>query len=341
MTSPGDSDEAVFGELWERLARPFDVVHTVSAITGLSTVAVSHLVGLIVASSPEASALLTTMPRTVRSLATSVQTQSERCIGQLRGPVLWSETMSARASSFGDPDLFVCSTPTRAYDIPENQVLVAALAEVERAGAAAGDRAHNTVGVDPLVSAASLQSAQHARIEAGRFLEHPSLRDVSRGRPTRRAITRTRSGKHRGTYAPALAILAKANDPLDDADVRGWCDERTLAQIRAMVGLMRQLENLGGKLPAIRVEKGALYSGPVQYYHPPSDTTREVLSGIVIGQLLVDVPYDLADTDRDHAEELLRSRSGRRNTMVIMETGDIERAVDRAIELARGVKIAF
>ncbi len=33
--------------------------------------------------------------------------------------------MSARASSFGDEGLFVCATPSRAYDVDENQVLVA------------------------------------------------------------------------------------------------------------------------------------------------------------------------------------------------------------------------
>ena len=53
--------------------------------------------------------------------------EPQRCIGELRGPVLWSETMSARASSFGDRDLFICATPSRAYDIDENRILVAAL----------------------------------------------------------------------------------------------------------------------------------------------------------------------------------------------------------------------
>ncbi len=85
------------------------------------------MVGARVATSPEAEALLEAMPKTVRSLATSLQTQTERCLGSLRGPVLWSETMSARASSFGDEGLFVCKTPSRAYDIDENRVLVAAL----------------------------------------------------------------------------------------------------------------------------------------------------------------------------------------------------------------------
>ena len=43
--------------------------------------------------------------------------------------MLWSETASARASSFGDGGLFVCTTPSQAYDTDENRVLVPALAD--------------------------------------------------------------------------------------------------------------------------------------------------------------------------------------------------------------------
>ncbi len=341
VNASDDVEPSAFDELWNRLARPFDVIHTVSAITGLSPTTVSHLVGLKVAASAEAQLLLTSMPTTVRSLATSIQTSAERCIGQLRGPVLWSETMSARASSFGDPDLFICSTPSRAYDIAENQVLVAALNEVHRAATLADARVQEYGSNDPLVDADLIHEASHARLVSGRFLDHPSLRDVERKRPNGRSIKRTRSGKHRATYGPALELLAKAAEPLDAADVAGWCDQRTLAQIRTLTAIMRLLEGRGGRLPEIRVEKGALYSGPIQYYHPPADMSREVLSGIVIGQLLVDVPYDPDEADRERAEELLRSRSGRRHTMVIMDDDDIDHAVERAIELARGVKTAF
>src|SRR4029077_13388682 len=123
-----------FTDLWSRLIRPFDVVHTVSAITGLSISVVSQMVGVAIAGSPQASRLLDTLPMTLRSLSTSRTSHAERCKGELRGPVLWSETMSARASSFGDSDLYVCMTPSRVYDVDENRVLVAALVAVRDAG---------------------------------------------------------------------------------------------------------------------------------------------------------------------------------------------------------------
>ena len=137
------------------------------------------MVGASVATSPEAEALLDAMPKTVRSLATSLQTQTERCIGNLRGPVLWSETMSARASSFGDEGLFVCKTPSRAYDIDENRVLVAALVSI-RDSAFVAEHNNERALDDPL-----LRAARRNGNEANRFIEHPSLARVTRERPER------------------------------------------------------------------------------------------------------------------------------------------------------------
>src|SRR4051795_9351490 len=144
--------DALF-EIWNRLSRPFDAARTVAALTGLPVHDVSRMVGTDIATSEQADALLAAMPSTVRSLATSLQTQTERCVGQLRGPVLWSETMSARASSFGDDGLFVCQTPSRAYDIDENRVLVAALNSIREASAMAEHEDEHALE-DPAVRAA-------------------------------------------------------------------------------------------------------------------------------------------------------------------------------------------
>jgi hypothetical protein len=325
-----NSLDGAFDELWGRLARPFDVVSTVAALVGLSPAVVAQLVGTVIATSAEAELLLDEFPDTVRSLATSIHSHAERCIGQLRGPVLWSETMSARASSFGDEALFVCSAPSRAYDIDENQVLVTALVHVREAGKLASEAAGERGYDDPLVRAARRNGA-----DAGRYVEHPSLQRVSRSRPKPRAIKRTRSGKHRKSYAPALAMLERVANPLGRDDVRRWCDQRTLAQHYVLVELVERLERNGGRLPDFRAERGALYSGPVQYYHPRQLGDPHSLSGVVIGQLLVDVPTRLHDPDRSRAEAELAARSGGRETMVVMDDDDLDRAVDRAIAMAK------
>lgn len=325
---PSSQDDPLL-EIWARLSKPFDVVRTVAALVGLPAAEVAQAVGSDVANSPEAEALLIALPHTLRSLATSLQTQTERCVGSLRGPVLWSETMSARASSFGDEGLFVCKTPSRAYDIDENRVLVAALLAIRDAAFSAEHNNQHALD-DPVIRA-----ARRRGLEANRFLEHPSLASVTRERPKPRAMKRTRSGKHRKSYQPAIAMLDRASNPLDIDTVRSLCDERTRAQHEVLIGLMRRLEAHGQtQLPPFRVERGALFSGPVQYYHSRRLGDSKAMSGIVIGQLLVDVPERLHDPSRKRAEANLAARSGNHRTMVVMGPQDLDAAVTRAIELA-------
>ncbi|MCB1247841.1 MAG: hypothetical protein KDB33_04585 [Acidimicrobiales bacterium] len=327
--APGDAGWDALDDLWGRLARPFDVAATVGALVGLPAKEIAQLVGAVIATSPEAELLLDELPHSIRSLATSMQTQAERCVGELRGPVLWSETLAARASSFGNPDVFVCAAPSRAYDIDENRVLVWALVLVRDAA----ERA--TVDVDVRHQDVLMRRAKLNGNDAGRFVEHPALARVSRVRPSPRAIRRTRAGKKKRSYLPALQMIDKATNPVDAGFVRDLCDERTRVQHQVLMQLVHRLERHGGRLPEFRVERGAVYAGPVQYYHGRRRGDRSQLSGIVIGQLLVDVPDQLHDPSRDRAEASLAARSGNRRTMVIMDDDDIDRAIDRAIDLAR------
>lgn len=329
---PGQPGYDAFLDLWDRLSTPFDVARTVSALTGLSNVVVGQLVGVAVAGSPQAERLLDQFPHTVRGLATSMAVQNERCKGELRGPVLWSETMSARASSFGDPDLYVCMTPSRAYDIDENRVLVAALTAVRNAAKDATENTPVKLQDDPLFRAVKRNGN-----DASRFLEHPSLQRVTRQKPPPRAIKRTRAGKKVKIYEPALAMLERAADPLSAEDVRGWCDLRTRKQHEVLMGLVTRLEQrTGNRLPEFRVERGALYSGPVQYHHGRLLGDRSTLSGVVIGSLLVDVPDHVTDPSRARAEAALAARAGGRTSMVVMDESDLDRAVELAIALVTG-----
>ena len=324
------TDLEVLTELWDRLARPYDAVGTVSALTGLSRPAAGELVGTEVATSVEAGALLSAFPTTVRSLATSMSTQAERCIGELRGPVLWSETLSARASSFGDPDLYICSTPARAYDIDENRVLVAALLAVRDAAKSAVEhQGAVTRYQDP-----SVRTAIRNGNDAGRFAEHPSLSDVKRQRPSPRALKRTRTGKKRGSYETAVRMLDRVAEPLGPTQLLGLCDRRTRAQHRVLVHVLRTLEDLGGPLPEIRAESGRLLSGPVQYHHPNRARELRRSAGIVVGDLLIDVPERLGATDLDDARATLARRASGRSSVVVRSAEDVAAAVHRAVTLA-------
>lgn len=326
---PGEVGYDPFADLWARLARPFEATRTVSALVGLPEKDVDRLVGLVLATSPEAERLLDELPHGIRSLATNMKAHAERCVGELRGPVLWSETIAARASTFGQDDVYVCATPARAYDIDENQVLVAALVAVREAAdrALEGVSAHTD---DPL-----LRAAWRNGLDAGRFAEHPSLARVSRVRPNLRQLKRARTGKKKKTYEPALDLLDRVQHPLGMEEVRALCDERTRAQHAALMWAVHRLEAYGGTLPEFRVERQVLASGPVRYHHPRRLGSTDGLSGIVVGNLLLDVPDRLHDPSRVRNEAALAHRARGRRHALVMSPDDVDRAVEAAVAQAR------
>lgn len=315
-------------EIWRRLARPFDLTATADAVLGLAPEVVEELSGISTATCDEAEALLAAMPKTLRNLKTSVHAQMERCVGELRGPVQWSETLAAQASSLGNRDVYICAATRRAYDIDENRVLVGALraivaaaAEVEREAAGHQD---------------DLQRARQNGRQARRFLDHRSL-DAIRldGRPTPRAIKRTRSGKSAVAYRPALAMLERAAEPLSLEEMAAYCDRRTRVQHGVLLAIVDELERRGMRVPALRAESGSLFAGPIEYANPRS-SDKPVVHGIVIGNVLVDVPDDLRNQRAEDARAALEARAHGRLALAVVDAADIVPAVDRAILAARG-----
>jgi hypothetical protein len=317
-------------DLWARLRRPFDPPAVLAALTGLSLSAATALVATAVAGSAEAERLLDEMPRTIRSLATATAIHHERCRGGLRGPVLWSETMSARASSYGDPDLYVCATPSRAYDVDENRVLVAALVAVRDAAETAG--LHIPPTAKPSAAVRRMRRNGH---DAGRFVEHPSLHDVSRDTPTGKALKRTRAGKKRKVYEPALLLLRRAANPIGVPEVRARLDERVAAQLLLLTGVLAGLEAQGVRLPPMRVVDGHLDVGGMTLHarrasgprNRPAGPARALRSGIVAGPLLFDVPDSLAESDRGRAEAALAARAEGRTPILVADEDDLARVV--------------
>ena len=315
--------------LWNRLRRPFDVVEMVDAVLGLSPNVARQLAGTMLATSTEAEALLGSMPHTIRSLAMSTTSSPERCRGELRGPVLWSETMSARSSSSGNQDVYICSSPQRAYDIPENRVLAAALVSIRDAGRGVDSMSASSYDDD------TLRRARHNGMRAIRYLEHRTLAAVVREKPTSRSLKRTRSGSRRTTYQPALAMLDRAADPLTADDIIPFCDRRTRAQHALVMALVQRLEARGAELEPFRAFEGVLYSGPIRYNHPRRLGDRSRPHGIMLGGVLVDVPERIRDRNRERTQFALDARAGGLPTVAVLEPDDIDRAIEMAVATAR------
>ena len=89
------------------------------------------------------------------------------------------------------------------------------------------------------------------------------------------------------------------------------------------------------RMPALRAETGSLFAGPVEYVHPRRRGDRSRLHGVLVGNLLVDVPERLKDRDPDRARRELEARAHGRDVVAVVGPDDIVRAVDAAILGAR------
>lgn len=274
--------------LWARLTKPVERNQAVEAMFGYSRSAVQLLRGALLALSEEAEALLEAMPSLSRSMAISTTDQTIRSIGQVRGPILWSETIAARASSYGDEGLFICKATSRAYDTPENRVLAHALwVIVDAAKTVEQQRATghwNEVAAD----------VRAAGIDAVRFLDHRTLDGVSRRRPTGRDIHRTRSGVRRRAYQPALDMLARAAVPFDVSDLEAVADEESVRWHDLIVRTLDAVEETSGeRLVGVRADHGILFTGPVSFRHP-GHRNQEHPGCVKVGDVLLR-PADVPD----------------------------------------------
>jgi hypothetical protein len=244
--------------LWGLLRQPVDPVRAAAALVGLSPAAARLTANVIIATSPEADQLVDSMPRIIRSLAIATGQRTRRCYGEVRGPIVWSETLAARAASAGDPQLYVCATADRAYDTGENRVLAEALRAVSRAASVVERQG---------LSRRSSELARHVRVNgmlAGRYREHRAIASVSRG-PDARDLRRARAGLRHRTYIPALAVLRRASQPFTPTHLVALSDPATHEQHALLVAAVTGLRARGVVVRDLRVASGSLVAGPVSY----------------------------------------------------------------------------
>lgn len=307
---PTGSAHGSLERIWSRIRRPVDVPLAVEALIGIPSRTARQLVSATVAGSPEASALLAAMPHLIRGLSISTISVPERSVGEVRGPILWSETLAARSAAAGDTGVFVCATPSRAYDTPENRILAAALTLVERGGRDV-DRLHRRGRDEPPLFAV----ARHNGDLALRYLDHRALIGVRRDRVDRRALARLGHDTRRRAYRPVVDMLRLAAEPLDVPTLRVFCDPETTAEHDLLVGVVDQLERRGIRIPPFLVADHALLAGPVRYCHAAHPST-DVPPGVSVGSMRLATPV---------------SPPGAPSVRVVAGRGDLVAAVDDAI----------
>lgn len=275
------------GWLWERLNRPFDEVQVTRALLGFDEVSARHLLARLLLESDEARRLLEVAPQLVRMLRNQ-QGMVVRLEPSIRGPVLWPETISHRAASGFQDDLFVCATPVRDYDVPENRALLAALHDLRRAGqvldALPGD--------PPSMHQASLRAAAR---RAGHHAGHNRFRKVPSKRPVVRDLTKIRTGPAAVAYEPAVAVLERVARGPALHDLDPFVDRRHAAGHELLRLVLTGLERAGMEPIQLRTWRGQLFSGHLRYVPAGERGARE--PGVVLLDDVAFIAGDASDSD--------------------------------------------
>jgi hypothetical protein len=132
-----------------------------------------------------------------------------------------------------------------------------------------------------------------------------------------------------------MAMLERAAEPLDVSHLLPYCDRRTRLQHEVLIATITELERRGMRIPPLRAEAGALLAGPVTYIHPRRLGARDRLHGIVVGDVLIDVPERARETNRERAMADLAHRAHGRVTVLVLDASDVPAAVDLAVRDAR------
>lgn len=302
-------------ELWRRLIRPFDAAAAVEALTGVHSTQARQIVGMKLATSSEADVLLDRMHEIVRSLAIATTSSPSRCVGEVRGPILWSETMAARSASPGAAGVYICASPVKAYDTDENRVLRYALVKLRDAARDADPTGHSH-GDDETVRRARFNGTR-----AIRALEHRTLAAVGKARPDGRAVQKARTGTRARSYRPAVALLERLQAPITADDILPFCDDHTRRQHGLLLAIADRLQ-LGG----FRVTGQWLENKGLRYVHKQR-ANDEGMYGILLRELLLDVPDPINGIDRFQTERNLSARAHAHPVMVVTTPEDVERAI--------------
>ena len=261
----GSGREPATSQLWRSRARTSPAIPFASALIGLDVATLSDAVSISLAASDEARALLDGMGVRVRTLPSSIDAVPERCVNSVRGPILWGETLTARANALGNDDVFVCVTAGRSFDTVENRVLVAALEAISRA-----ERSLRTP-VGERVAPRDAARVAAVAAEAREWRRHPRLAGVKGTRLDGRDLARLRGGHRIARMKAVIAIRDRVAEPFVAEDIMGLADLSTLVYHEFVTSVFGRLAARGMVAGSTTYSDGSLRLGAATFRHPAVD----------------------------------------------------------------------
>ncbi|MFN8051283.1 MAG: hypothetical protein U0Q22_07610 [Acidimicrobiales bacterium] len=260
-----------------------DVAHKarLPLFCGVPPQLVDDVMLLSAARSRPAVRLVSRTPEILRGLAHQTTAHTERCVGHVRGPILWSETITAWSSGIGVDDIFICTSPRRDFDVPENRLLVWLLRRLVAAGRrASGDGAK-------WFAPESIEQVKLQARSAQKLVDHRALQGIKVRRIDSREMRLIRKSRHAATYAPALKLAERVARPFDREEARALVGQETVEHHRVMNMILDAFRDRGHAVPMLSVRGDFVVAGPLRYRSPLIFVDRRLsaMSGLLLGDV--------------------------------------------------------
>jgi hypothetical protein len=261
-----DLIDRVRRDLWRYLTPAADIeteLLEASALLQMRPAEVRTLGSIQFLISEELGRLLEYLPLLLRRLAATTTHEEEIGTERIRGAIQWGRTLGLRYAT-GIPHAYVTAPSRRAYQTPENELLVFVLDRTVVLGRESGWRDSASEHVGRLIS---------YRIgETERWLKSRMLLEVERRAVDSRRIMRIRTGRFRRRYQPVLNAYdryAALVGRLDRQSIRHAIetygvvsrDDPTLFELYCTFETLDALKALGWKLGRLGLFRGSLRLG--------------------------------------------------------------------------------
>lgn len=259
-----DATEAI----WNRLDPRAPGLDAAALLIGMDrrTIERAHRVDAV--ASDDARFVLDSMLRLDRILTSTQRTRSEICVHSVRGPIAWSQTMTARANALGNDDVFVCKTSERSLDTVGNRLVVRCLTMIVDAGSAlnADDAVATTLAV--AFGPQERELVRNRAEEAEGWSNMAVMARIPHTAPSRRELVRLRGGRRAREFGRFIDFFDRYNSRPDGALLARLADPQTRA-LHAFVGEALSVIGRHGSIPATwSMTRGTLATGPVSFRHP-------------------------------------------------------------------------
>ena len=258
-----DLIESLRSDVWRYLSQASTVEEALleaSALLQVSPESLRDVGALQFLSSRELGHLLEQLPLLVRQLATTTEREEEWNLERVRGAIQWGKTIGLRGAT-GLQHAYVTAPARRAFQTPENEILVAVLdATVELGRRTSWHRSTS----DDLGMLINQRVATAERWRQSRMLVEVERRDV-----TPNKVSRVRTGRHSRRYENALATYLRFRDlvrRLDRDAIRDavekhglvHADDATLFELHCTFLVLKTLPKLGWATPRLELFRGGL-----------------------------------------------------------------------------------